>query len=45
MKDDSQFRRVQLTINNPTEHGFDHARLKEELGKLKSCDNTSKESD
>ena len=37
MKDDSQFRRVQLTINNPTEHGFDHARLKEELGKLKSC--------
>ena len=37
MKKDSQLRRVQLTINNPLEHGFDHARIKEELGKLTSC--------
>ena len=37
MNDDSQFRRVQLTINNPTEHNFDHSRIKEEFARIKSC--------
>lgn len=37
MKQDSQLRRAQLTINNPSEHGFDHVRIKEELAKLTSC--------
>lgn len=37
MKADSQLRRVQLTINNPSEHGYDHARIKERLAKLTSC--------
>ena len=37
MNNESQLRKVQLTINNPIEHGFDHERIKEELGKMKSC--------
>lgn len=37
MEKNSQLRKVQLTLNNPTEHGFDHARIKEELAKLTSC--------
>ena len=30
-----QSRKWQITINNPLEHGFDHDRIKESLGKLK----------
>lgn len=37
MNNESQLRKVQLTINNPIDHGFDHERIKEELGKMKSC--------
>ena len=34
---DPQGRKWQLTINNPIEKGFDRARIKSELGKLKSA--------
>lgn len=37
MKADTQMRKVQLTINNPAVHGFDHARIKKELAQMKSC--------
>ena len=35
-KKDIQCRRWMLTINNPLNYGFDHARIKEELKKIKS---------
>lgn len=35
-KKDSQARKYQLTINNPTEHGFDHDTIKATLTGLKS---------
>lgn len=35
-KKDIQCRRWMLTINNPLNYGFDHARIKEELKKMKS---------
>lgn len=34
---DSQSRKWQITLNNPLDKGFTHARIKEELQKLKSC--------
>lgn len=37
MKNDSQFRKVQITQNNPEDFGYDHDKIKEELSKLKSC--------
>ena len=34
---DVQLRKVQIVQNNPAEHGMTHERIKEEMGKLKSC--------
>ena len=34
---DSQSRKWQITINNPLDKGYDHARIVEELAKIKSC--------
>lgn len=38
MTNDSQIRKVQLTINNPQEHEMSHDAIKAELAKMKSCD-------
>lgn len=37
MNKDSQSRKWQLTINNPLEKDFNHDKIKEKLGQLKSC--------
>ncbi len=34
---DSQSRKWQITINNPIDKGFTHVKIKELLGKIKSC--------
>lgn len=34
---DTRSRKWQITINNPKEKGFDHERIKEQLGTFKSC--------
>ena len=36
MSKDTQSRKWQITINNPLDYGFDHDRIKDELGDLKS---------
>lgn len=37
MEKDTQMRKGQITINNPKEHGFDHAKIRELMSGLKSC--------
>ncbi len=36
MSKDTQSRKFQLTINNPADKGFDHAKIKETIGEMKS---------
>lgn len=37
MSQDKQSRKWQLVINQPLDKGYDHIRIKEEIGKFKSC--------
>ena len=37
MPRETSSRKYLLTINNPKEHGFDHALIRQNLGQLKGC--------